>query len=271
MVAGIDFSGTSSSIRTSTAGIEQASERIASGRRINSAADDAAGASIDNRISSQVRGVSQAIRNANDGVSFLQANESGLSSVTENVQRLRELTLQAANGTLNQADRLVISAEAQELTAEINRTVETTQFNNQPLLNRSNNLELQVGSEDGGTLNVATDDFSQVLNDAGFENIGLSTAEGATNALAILARVQAGTDSASATIGAGLNRLESTINNLGLVRENASESQSRITDADFARESSELVANQIRREASIAIQAQANQQGEFVLQLLGGR
>lgn len=264
----ISNSSITANFSQSSAGISQASERIASGSRINTAADDAAGSAISNRFSAQIRSLTQATQNANDGISYLQSSSASYSSVTEGIERVRELALQAANGTLQDSDRQAINAEAQQVLEEITQTVGNSQFNGKSLFGNTDPIDLQVGAEASDTLSVQLDDFSQTLSESGFDDIDLSTAGGASNALAALDQVQQGVDSASATIGAGINRLESTISSLSNSTISAEASRSRTQDADLAKEISNLVQEKIKQEAGIALQAQANQNAGSVLNLL---
>lgn len=259
----------SSSFVQSNFAIQQSSERVASGQRINSAADDAAGQAIATRFSADINEFSQAARNANDGVSFLQATESGLNTVTQGLERIRELSLQASNGTLNDSDRSALNQEALQLRDEITRTIETTSFNGQTLLNNSERTSVQVGEGADNSLEIGSGNLAQFLEDVDFQNLDISTRDGAQSAIGTLDQVQAEVDSSASEIGGQLNRLDSTISNLFNSEITASASRSRIEDADIARETSELAAAEVRQDASIALQAQANQRGQDVLRLLG--
>ncbi len=261
-------SSTINNISRSNEALNQSAERISSGRRINNAGDDAAGLVISERLTRQIDGFNQSIRNANDGVSYLQTADAGASSLTEGVQRLRELALQSSNGTLNDSDREAINAEAIQIKDEIQRTVSNTSFNGRPVLSGDENLNLQVGPKEGDQLELSLDDLDQFLQDTNFQNIDLSSAQGAQAALSTLDEVQDGVVQFRADIGAGLNRLDSTISNLAQSELSAQESRSRITDADIAKEVSELTVNQIKRDVSIAIQVQANERGNSLLKLL---
>lgn len=267
----INSVGVSSSIYTqANAGIEKASERIASGSRINSAADDASGLAISNRLSSQISEFSQGIRNANDGVSYLQTAEAGLSSITDNLQRLRELSLQAANGTLNPTDRQFLDKEAQQIKAEVTRIVEESRFNGKELFTNTDKIAIQVGSGDSDSIDVGTDNFQDILGSLQFDTIDLNSADGANAALSIVDQLQAGVDNSSANIGAQINRLDSSVNSLYNSQEKAVESRSRIQDADLAKEISELTANTLKQDIAIALQVKSNNNADNVLRLLGG-
>lgn len=246
--------------------LAQNSERIASGSRINSAADDAAGFAISESLTRQIDAYGQSIRNANDGISYLQTADAGLSSINEGLERIRELSLQASNGILNDSDREALNGEAQQIRDEIQRSVESTNFNGRSVLSGNESLSLQVGSQEDDQLEIELDDVSRFLED--FENIDLSTAAGAQSAVSVVDELQDNVTQVRSEIGAGLNRLDSSINNLSQSELSAQESRSRISDADIAREVSELTLNQIKRDASIAIQVQANQRGSSLLDLL---
>ena len=261
--------GIGSTINQANIGIQRASERISSGRQINAAEDDAAGFALANRLSRQINEFSQSSRNANDGVSFLQTAEGGLSSVTQNLERIRELSLQASNGTLNDSDRQALNEEAQQLRDEVVRTVETTSFNGQTLLNNDESTNIQLGADETNSVDISVDNLGQFLDDIDFENLDISTVEGAQGALDLVDQTQTQVDSSLSDIGAQTNRLESSVNTLFNSEIEASGSRSRIEDADLAREVTDLTTDELRRDVSIAIQSQANQQGRNVLRLLG--
>lgn len=260
----------SSQINRATSAVNRSAERIASGSRINNARDDAAGLANANRLTSQINGFAQASRNANDGISFLQTADAGLSSLTDGIQRIRELALQAANGTLTDQDRSALNSEAQQIKDELTRTIDTSQFNNKSLYKSDDAISLQVGPGEGDTLDVSVGDFEQVLVDTSFADIDLSTAAGATSALGSLDSFQDEVNTSFAGIGAGLNRLGSTISNLAASEISAQASRSRIDDADIAKEVSDLAANEIKQNVAIAMQSQANAQQGFVLKFLSG-
>ncbi|MFT7559238.1 MAG: flagellin [Flavobacteriales bacterium] len=258
-----------SAIAQSSAGIQRSSERISSGSQINSAADNAAGLAISNRFSSQINEQSQSRQNANDGISFLQVKEGGLDSITSSLERLRELSLQAANGTLNNSDRKALDQEAQQLKDEIGRTVESTSFNGRSVLNDSDSVSIQLGSGAEDSIELESQNFTENLDDLNFDDLDISTAEGAQSALGLVDTLQSQVNDAAASTGAELNRLDSSISSLFNSEVNAVESRSRIQDADLAKEISDLSANTIKEKAAIALQAQANEQGKNVLRLLG--
>lgn len=258
------------SLTAANQGLHTSTERIASGSRINTAADDAAGLAISNRFSAQINGMNQSIRNANDGVSMLQTAGAGLQNVTDGIQRLRELALQASNGTLTDNDRNAMNKEAQHLKSAIQDGIANTSFNNKPLLTNGGTTDLQVGPEADDAVSVELGDFSQLLEDSGFNDIDFSTREGATNALSALDELQEGVNQTNAELGAQMNRLDSTVSSLTNSSLNAEASRSRIKDADMAKEVSDMVNSQVKRDASIAMQVFNNQQKGNVLRLLGG-
>jgi len=265
MANNLGVSSSSSYINSAQSSAARASERIASGLRINRAGDDAAGLAISNRLVSSITEFSQSMRNAGDGISLAQTASGDLSGMTENLQRLRELSVQAANGILNDKDREAIGAEAKQLGAEIVRIAENSNFNGVPLLSGDSSVSIQVG--DSG-LEIQTANLQDELVNLGLAELDLSSAAGAQSALSVLDELQAKVSSVATEFGASVNRLESTINNLGISQENAEASRSRIQDADIAREVSVLARSLILQEAGIALQAQANNNRSLVLKLL---
>ncbi len=248
--------------------LDQTAERIGSGRRINSAADDPAGFAIVNRINSQVDGFNQSVRNVSDGISQVQTGGGALDNVSDSVSRLRELALQAANGTNNDSDREAINAEAQQLREEIGRTLEDTSFNGRPLFNSDEATIIQAGPGSEDQVDIDGNNLVEQAETTGLNDIDFSSAQGAQDALEVLDDFQAQVDQTNANFGAAANRFESAINNLNTSSENAQASASRIGDADIAREVSERAASEIRGEVQIALRAQANQRDQQVLNLL---
>jgi len=243
-------------------------QRLGSGLRINSAADDAAGLAISNRFSSQILGANQAIRNSNDGISLIQTADGSLGSITENLQRFRELAIQASNGTLHANDRAALNAEALQLKEEINRIINTSSFNSVPLFNQASGIDLQVGGNSGETITIETQNLQQQFQASGFNDLNLNSASAAQNAIAVLDKNQESVNTNASTLGAINNRLDNTIAQLQTSRVNSEASRSRIQDADFAREASEKARNDVLLEAGIALQLQANMRSELVLRLL---
>ena len=230
-------------------------QRLSSGLRVNSAKDDAAGLAIGERMNAQVRGMNVAIRNANDGISLAQTADGALATVTEALQRMRELAVQAANGSNGTGDIANLDAEFQELDAEIDRIAQTTQFNGLFILDGdAGTMSFQVGANDGETLDITTNAVAGLganVDDAGI----LATIDGALDAI--------NTD--RATYGASMNRFGYAINNLQIGAEAQAAARSRIMDADFASETANLSRAQILQEAGNAMIAQANQLPNQVL------
>ncbi|WP_273831715.1 flagellin [Guptibacillus sedimenti] len=250
-------------------------EKLSSGLRINNAADDAAGLSISEKMRAQIRGLDQASRNAQDGISLLQTAEGGLNEAHSMLQRMRELTVQAANDTNYTEDRAAIQTELDELVTEIGNINTRTAFNKQNLLDSSagnaGSITLQVGANSGETmvLDFAVDGIN--LNDiVGTDLASLSVADTATSATALDAIEGAiqKVSSGRSQIGAYQNRLEHTTNNLGTSSQNLSAAESRVRDVDMAKEMMEFTKNNILNQASQAMLSQANQQPQAVLQLL---
>ena len=237
-------------------------ERLSSGLRINSAKDDAAGLAISERFTSQIRGLNQAIRNANDGISLAQTAEGALQEVTNNLQRIRELAVQSANATNSTEDREALDAEVQTLIEEIGRVAGATTFNGVQLLDNADDLTFQVGANVGDTVDVSTVDVGTVITGNVLDVAGSE---------ALITAVGAALDTVNgvrADFGAAQNRFESIIANLQNSVENQSAARSRIRDADFAAETAELTRAQILQQAGISVLSQANAQPQAVLALL---
>lgn len=245
---------------------ENALEKIASGHKVNSAADNAAALAIINQFSTQIIGSAQASRNASDAISFSQVAESGLGSINENLQRIRELSLQAANGTLGDDQRSALQAEVGQLQQEISRTLETTRFNNVDIFNSNTNITFQVGANSGETVDLTLPDLNADL--ASVSSIDISSQAGADGALAVASSALQTVASVSGDLGAAQSRFQSAINNLENTEINTAEARSRLRDADIARQTSNLVQSNIQRESGIAVQSQANASAELVLGLL---
>lgn len=247
-------------------------ERLSSGLRINRAKDDAAGLAIAERITSQVRGLDMAIRNANDGVSMLQTAEGALEEVTNALHRMRELSVQAANGTYNSSDRSSLNDEFTALAAEITRIAQVTEFNNSNLLNSGTAITFQVGWE-AGSANQINVSLGLITALSGISGTLAGSIARPSGALSMLSAVSVAVDKVTelrADFGALQNRLESSVRNMENVIENQSSARSRIQDADFARETANLTRTQILQQAGTAMLAQANQLPQNVLSLLQG-
>jgi len=248
--------------------VDQSLERASSGKRINSAADDAAGLAISTQFSSQSRGQTQAIRNAGDGISQLQTANGALTSMTENVQRIRELSVQAANGSYSDSDRELIGKEISSLTSQLQDTLKNTNFNGQSLFNSDKSQSYQVGPDAGDSIDVASVNLSEQLEQSGLSNISVGTAADASNTINIADDILTKITSAAAENGALQNRFESRISNLEQDRISSESARSRSEDADIAKVASQLSADSIREKVGIAVQAQANHNRGQVLALL---
>jgi len=241
--------------------------RLSSGLRISTAADDAAGLGISERMRAQIRSFSQAGRNAQDGISLSQTAEGALNEVSNILGRMRELAVQAANGTLNTADRSVIDAEFQALDDEINRVAGDTEFNGISLLNSAQTVTLQIGIDAGQTIGVELADMqSAALGTNALDVTSSANANAAITALDTAIDTVTGT---RGDIGASINRLQSAYNSILNVSENLSASESRIRDVDVAYETADLSRNSILQQAATSVLAQANQQPQLALSLLG--
>ena len=257
--------------------LNTAFERLSSGFRINSAADDAAGLQITDRMTSQIQGLNQAVRNANDGISLAQTAEGAMAETTTALQRIRTLAIQSQNGINSSADRVALQKEVSALRTEISRISTTTQFAGVDILTGNFSAKFLVGANAGQTISVNLS--SQALNRAGvngFSATGLGiisdnvlTEAGASRLLTAVDKAVSAIGGLRADLGALQNRFQSTIRNLSNISENVSAARSRIKDADFATETAELSRNQILQQASTTILAQANQRPQAALSLLG--
>jgi len=255
----------------SQSSLQTSMQRLSSGLRINSAKDDAAGLAISDRMTSQIRGLNQAVRNANDGISLAQTAEGALQETTNLLQRMRELAVQSSNGTNTSSDRASLDAEFQQLTAEIDRIAGNTSFNSQNILDGTfasgSEVVFQVGADGGQTISVA-------IADAGISGLGVNsndvkTFSAAQAAISAIDSAISTVDTIRGDLGAVQNRLESTIANLSNVSENVSAARSRILDADIAQETSNMTKFNILQQAGTSILAQANQAPQLALSLLG--
>jgi flagellin len=252
--------------------------RLSSGLRINSSKDDAAGLAIADRMNTQVRGMNVAIRNANDGISLAQTAEGGLASMNDMLQRMRELAVQATNATNTSGDISKLNNEYQQLGEEIGRTMSSTTFNGQAVLNGSAAYDFQVGANSAATdrITVASGNISlsgvtAVTNVvSGSTASGLETGTAVTNSgrIAALDSAISAVNDRRATLGAVQSRFENTVSNLRISVENQAAARGRIMDADFASETANLSRSQILQQAGTAMIAQANQLPQGVLSLL---
>lgn len=270
-------------LAVSTRKLDTSYERLSSGLRINSAKDDAAGLQISNRMTSQINGLTQGNRNANDGISMCQVTEGALDEVTNMLQRMRTLAIQSANGTNSSAERDAINQEVQQLSKEICRIGHDTTYG----LNKhvfeitktdgnSKDVTFQVGSNSNQVITMEfkaltaliTDGTLTVMSDG--TGINVSTTASSQAAIDALSNIISNIDSYRADMGAVQNRLESTISNQENVIENVSDARSRIRDVDYAAETAEMSQLSILQQASTTILTQANQKTQIALNLLQG-
>lgn len=240
-------------------------ERLSSGKRINRAADDPAGLAISERMRAQIRGIQQAQRNVLDGVSLLRTSEGGLQEQHSMLQRARELSVQAANDTLTPEDRTSTQEEVNQLMKEMEAIREKTAFNTRPLF-KGGEIKLQTGANAGQSMTIIFPDTA--LANLGIDEVNLSTREGADEAIAKFDDAIRHISSERSRIGAYENRLEYTYNHLTNYEVQLTSSESRIRDADMAKEMMGLVKHQILQQASMMMLIQANQQQSMVLRLL---
>ena len=256
-------------------GLQQAMERLSTGKRINSAADDAAGLAISTKMTSEIRGLNAAVRNANDGISVTQVAEGAEGEVSNILQRMRELAVQASSGTVSDTDRTGIQAEVSQLKSQITAIAGRTTFNGISLLNGSATLStggtgtkvtIQTGNNSGETVDVEI--HAMDLTTLGLGSLDFSTQGGADSALATLNTAMDTVSASRATLGGVQSRLNTTVDSLTSQVTNLTDARSRIEDADFSEESTNLAKNQILSQASTAMLAQANQSQQGVLSLL---
>lgn len=255
-----------------TSGLQKSTEKLSSGYKINRAADDAAGLSISEKMRNQIRGLNKASDNAQDGISLVQTAEGALNEVHSMLQRMSELSVQAANGTNDTTDRSSINDEVQQLKTEIQRVGSTTQFNKMNILDGTfsvgANKLLQVGANANQTIQIDINALQSVVGSS--LKIGLKT-ETATNAQSAITVVQSSIEKLSklrSKLGAVQNRLEHTVANLDNISENTQSSESRIRDTDMAEEMVQYSKNNILQQAGQSMLAQANQANQGVLSLL---
>lgn len=253
--------------------MDQSLARLSSGYRINQAADDAAGLAISENLKGQIRGLGQANRNAQDGVSLVQIAEGGLNEISAMLIRLRELAIQASSDTIGDVERKFLDVEYQQLKSEMQRISEVTAFNGYDLLNGTGGIiDIQVGVHNDPFKDRIS--FNTSAANASLEALGLTAESVATKeqAQASINSVDTGMISVNAmraNFGAMQNRLQSTINNLNIAHENLSAANSRIRDTDVAAESAELTRNSILTQAGVSVLGQANSMQQVALKLLG--
>jgi flagellin len=264
---------TQRSLSKSQASLANSMQRLSSGLRINSAKDDAAGLAISDRMTSQIRGMNQAVRNSNDAISFAQTAEGALGEMTNILQRMRELSVQSANATNSDDDRTALNSEFTELRSELDRIVDTTKFNGKNLLDGTYSGDsaamFQVGANEGEQISVAIGRVTTSASGLALSGTSVTSAGAAGGAITAIDGALNKVDSLRGTLGAKQNRFESTIANLNNITENLSAARSRIVDADIATETSDMTKMNILQQAGVSILAQANQSSQLALSLLG--
>lgn len=248
--------------------VDRANQQLASGQRINSAADDAAGLLIADRLTNEINGNQQAINNSIDGTSLLQVAGGGLNQITDGLQRLRELGVQAGNGLLNSDDRAALQQQADAIVAEIQGTLSSTTFGGQELLTQDGSLSFQVGESADSTLGVNTYDVGAQLNSNGLYSLDFSNPGSLSTALTAIDDSLQSVGTIQAEYGAQENAFTSRVNQLFETQANEQEARSRIQDADYAATVSDQIANGILEKSSLSVQAQANANASRVLNLL---
>ena len=265
-----------SALNVNNRSLSKSMEQLSTGRRINSAGDDAAGLAISNKMTAQIRGLNQAVRNANDGISLLQTVEGATQEITNMLQRMRELAVQASNDTYSSADRSALQDEYEQLSNEITRISDNTKWNNMEVFNSGGSAP--IGSAMLVYFQVGIDGTSGALISAQFSAMDattlsvsggdLTTRSGAQSAITALDDAIATVDTFRAMLGAKISRLTYAADNLANIATNTAASRSRILDTDYAAATTELARTQIIQQAATAMLAQANQQPQTVLTLL---
>ena len=259
-------------LATNNRSLSKAMEQLSTGKRINSAADDAAGLAITSKMTAQIRGLNQAVRNANDGISMIQTVEGALNEVTNMLQRMRELAVQSANGTNSSTDRSSLDTEFDQLSAEISRISDKTTWNGMEVVgSAAGGYGFQVGADAAATVTISFIDIDGTGGGsviASAIDIGVADVSAATSAITNIDNAISVVATYRSTLGAMVNRLNYTVDNLTNVSTNTSESRSRILDTDYAAATTELARSQIIQQAATAMLAQANQSPQTVLSLL---
>ena len=258
--------------RLANQSLETAMERLSTGKRINTAKDDAAGLAIASKMTSQIRGMNQAVRNSNDGISYAQTAEGALNEVGNMLQRIRELAVQSASGTYSTSDRTNLNSEVTELKSQITNILATTEFNGSRIFNSGSGatytaqagaVAIQTGVNSGDTVSISFSSLSDLAAATAVDTVA-NAGTAITNVDTALTNV----NTTRAKLGAAQSRLESTVNNLTNNVTNLADARSRIEDADFSQETTNLSKAQILSQASNAMLAQANQSQQGVLSLL---
>ena len=254
-------------------GLSTVMQQLSTGKRINNAVDDVAGMAISTRLTSQIRGLNQAVRNTNDGISLIQTAEGATEQVTNMLQRMRELAVQASNDTNNSSDRSYLNLEFQALTSQIDNIANYTQWNGADVLNKqggaSGTFTFQVGANSGQSISISFSDLGTntgLMSDVAAQSITSTSSSSA--ALGIIVSALDTVSLERSNMGAVISRLQFTSDNLANVSAKAQESRSRIEDTDYSQATTELAKRNIIQQAAQAMLAQANQAPQAVLQLL---
>lgn len=248
-------------------------ERLSSGSRINRAGDDAAGLAISENLKAQIRSIKQATRNAHDGISLVQVAEGAMNEISNIMTRMRELSIQGASDTIGDVERGFIQKEVKGLKEEIDRIALSTEFNGHKLLDGSTpKLEIQVGTKNNPFEDRFVFDAESVatsLESLGLTNVDTSTKQGSQGNLEMIDSAITRINESRSELGALQNRLQSTINNQGIYRENLEAANSRIRDTDVAEETAELTKNNILTQSTVSVLGQANTNNQLALKLIG--
>ncbi|MFM6926881.1 MAG: flagellin [Bdellovibrio sp.] len=253
--------------------ISKSMEQLSSGSRINKAADDAAGLAISEGLKSQIRSLSQAQRNANDGISMVQTAEGGLNEVSNILTRMRELGVQASSDTIGDTERGMLNKEVQQLKAESQRITQTTKFGTTKLIDGSGDkFDFQVGignDNEADRISFNAGETNASIDSLGIAGFDFSSKTGAQDSLAAIDEAQTKVNGFRAGLGALQNRLTSTVDNLGVQNENISAANSRIRDTDIAAATSEQARNSVLLQSNTSVLAQANSMPQAALKLIG--
>ncbi len=245
--------------------------RLASGLRIATAADDAAGLAISERMRAQIRSLAVAARNGQDGISLVQTAEGALNEVGNILQRMRELAVQSANGTLSTTDRATLNTEVAQLLSEIDRIANSAEFNGISLLDgTTTSVSIQIGINAGSSDTIDVSLGSTTAADLAIDSVAVDTATNAQSALSVIDTALNSVNTTRGILGAAQNRLSSAINSIMNVQENLSAAESRIRDVDVASETADLTRNSIMQQAAVSVLQQANVQPQIALSLLQG-
>lgn len=258
-------------MKTNARSMSKAMEQLSTGARVNSAADDAAGLAISQNMTSQIRGLNMAIRNVNDGINMMQTSEGAMVEQSNMLQRMRELAVQAMNGTYSDVQRGYLDKEFQQLNSQIDQIAHDTMWNDQAVLLGSAGaavtFDFQAGQDSGQTISVTIG--SMTSSGLGLSaTTEISTGSAATAALDVISSALETINEQRAAIGAGINRMQYTADNLANISSNQTQSRSTIVDTDYAIATTQLAKTQIIQQASTAMLAQANQQAQSVMALL---